>query len=173
VQEVLYIIRPTLVPYIAIMLSVRYASRIFLARGAQQLGGLKAVTINAMDRPTDVWIQHSCLSTTAESKGPWGWITSKIGEREKSKQEEQLREQIKRMADSERWTLKDFGNDLDKSLTGWRMHVPGLKDTKEIQQAKTAQGVVKAFIEEAGEDASCEDIRKLGRTEKVRVSGLG
>jgi hypothetical protein len=154
------------------MLSIRHASRNLLARGAQQWDGPNAATINAAmnRRPTGILsIQHSCLSTTAESKGPWGWITSKIGDREKNKQEEMLRDQIKRMADSERWTLKDFGNDLDKTLSGWRMHVPGLRDTKEIQQAKTAQGVVKAFIEQAGEDASCEEIRKLGRTEKVSV----
>lgn len=147
--------------------SVRCASRAVLSRVSQQQAGLRPAVVNSMNRP--LFIQHSCLSTTTDSKGPLGWISSKITDREKAKQEQQFKDQIKRMADSERWTLKEFNQDLELSLKGWRMYVPGMKDSAEIKSAKTAHTAVKAFGDEIGFDSTFEEIRNLGRTEKVSI----
>jgi len=74
------------------------------------------------------------------------------------------------MAASEQWTLKDFGKDLDLTLKGWQMYIPGLKDTKEFKTARTAQVAVKAIGDEIGLEGSCDEVKKLGRTEKLRIS---
>lgn len=147
--------------------SVRYASKTMLSLAVQQQNGLRPAFVNAMNRP--LFLPHSCLSTTTESKGPLDWITSKITDREKTKQDQQFKDQIKRMAESERWTLKDFNHDLDLSLKGWRMYVPGIKDNAEVKSARTAQAAVKAFGDEIGLDSTFDDLRNLGRTEKVSL----
>ena len=167
---------PTLKSSQSTMLSLRQASRTLLIRATNSLTQQPGRNFkNALTR--NLVIQHSSLSTTTGSggssstvsKGPWGWITSKLADREKEKQEKQFRDQLVRMAASEQWTLKDFGKDLDLTLKGWQMYIPGLKDTKEFKTARTAQVAVKAIGDEIGLEGSCDEVKKLGRTEKVSV----
>ena len=54
------------------------------------------------------------------------------------------------MANSEKWTLKDFADDLDKTISGWKAQLAGMTSTKQVEAAKNTQNVAKAVIEELG-----------------------
>jgi hypothetical protein len=124
----------------------------------------------------------SSTSTETSSKGFFGSIRSKFEERSKKSQKEAYAKQLAKMAESEKWTLKDFSDEIDETLSSWRTKIPGVSNLQQVKSAKEAQVVIKAVVDEVGRDATAEDLGSLGRTEKVskwveewgfRASGLG
>ena len=87
--------------------------------------------------------------------------------RTKQQQEKKYKEQLEKMASSERWTLADFNAELKESLGSWRNKVPGMSSLKQVQVAKQTQKAVESVMEQLGPTATSQDLENLGRQEKV------
>mmetsp|Transcript_12773 Transcript_12773/g.18143 ORF Transcript_12773/g.18143 Transcript_12773/m.18143 type:complete len:232 (-) Transcript_12773:39-734(-) len=116
-------------------------------------------------------VPRVCFSTTEqESPGIFDRLRGGFEARTKRQQQEKYKEQIQTMANSERWTLKNFSDQLNAAMpTGWRSKLPG-SNTQEAQAAKQTQSVLAGIIDEIGNDASMQELEKLGRKEKLRIS---
>ncbi len=118
---------------------------------------------------TDIQLQTSSISTTAPRKIV-GWIQDKLTERAKTKKAAKLIDQIALMANSPTWTIKMFADEIDETLSSWQTKIPGASRTSEIQTAKETQIVVKGILDHLGNDVTTEDIAKLDRKQKLRLS---
>ena len=118
---------------------------------------------------TDLRLQKSSISTTAPRKIV-GWIQDKLTERAKTKKAAKLIDQIALMANSPTWTIKMFADEIDETLSSWQTKIPGASRTSEIQTAKETQIVVKGILDHLGNDVTAEDIAKLDRKQKLRLS---
>jgi hypothetical protein len=74
------------------------------------------------------------------------------------------------MSSAEKWTLKDFHDELSETLGSWRNKIPGMSGLKQIKVAKQTQKVMEACMEHVGAEATSQDLNNLGRQEKVRFS---
>jgi hypothetical protein len=99
-----------------------------------------------------------------------GWIQEKLTERAKTKKAAKLIDQIALMANSPTWTIKMFADEIDETLSSWQTKIPGASRTSEIQTAKETQIVVKGILDHLGNDVTTEDIAKLDRKQKLRLS---
>jgi len=119
----------------------------------------------------NVLVPRVCFSTTEKSPGVFERLRGGFEDRQKKQNQEKYREQIQSMANSEKWTLKNFSDQLDAATpSGWRSKIPGMSNTQEAQAAKQTQTVISGIIDEIGEDASMQEIDTLGRKGKLRVS---
>jgi len=96
-----------------------------------------------------------------------GKIRSKWDERNQKAQENKFIEQMEKMANAEKWTLKDFNDELKSTLGSWRNKIPGVRDMSQMKVAKQTQQVIEVVMQEVGPDATAQDLQDLGRHEKV------
>eukprot|EP00568_Trieres_chinensis_P006701 CAMPEP_0183293438 /NCGR_PEP_ID=MMETSP0160_2-20130417/2123_1 /TAXON_ID=2839 ORGANISM="Odontella Sinensis, Strain Grunow 1884" /NCGR_SAMPLE_ID=MMETSP0160_2 /ASSEMBLY_ACC=CAM_ASM_000250 /LENGTH=247 /DNA_ID=CAMNT_0025454555 /DNA_START=26 /DNA_END=769 /DNA_ORIENTATION=+ len=117
-------------------------------------------------------ILHMPRSMSSESGGVLDKIKDKMDERADRKQREKISETYLRMANAEVWTLNAFIADLDSMVSsmGWRQYVPGMGDTKQVEQVKKIQKAVKAVQKELGGEKTPEDIATMSKIDKLKVS---
>uniref|UniRef100_A0A7S2RHR0 Signal recognition particle SRP54 subunit M-domain domain-containing protein n=1 Tax=Eucampia antarctica TaxID=49252 RepID=A0A7S2RHR0_9STRA len=104
------------------------------------------------------------------NKGFLDRVKDKIDERSQKKQADKYADQIKTMAESEQWDLKSFGEEIDKSVGGWRSKIPGMSNLEQVKAVKENQNLVNALIGELGENATAKELNQLGRKEKLLIS---
>lgn len=97
-------------------------------------------------------------------------MQDKLGERAKTKKAAKLVDQIALMANSERWTIKMFADEIDETLSSWTTKIPGAGSSAEIQQAKESQTVIKAIMDEIGDDVTAGDLSKMDRRQKLKLA---
>jgi len=113
--------------------------------------------------------QKANISTTAP-RSVVGWMQEKLAERAQNKKAAKLVDQIALMANSPTWTLKMFADEIDETLSSWSTKIPGASNTAEIQTAKETQKVVKAMLDNLGEQVTAKDISKLDRKQKLKLA---
>mmetsp|Transcript_179 Transcript_179/g.420 ORF Transcript_179/g.420 Transcript_179/m.420 type:complete len:247 (-) Transcript_179:1112-1852(-) len=110
------------------------------------------------------------FSASPGSKGLFDRAKDYLSDRNIKKQKDQTADHILLMANSKVWTIKAFADTIDDSLSGWQKYVPGVGSTSQMKQIKEAQRVVGSIRDAVGGDATADDLNKLGRREKLKVS---
>lgn len=96
-------------------------------------------------------------------------LRDKWDDRNQRAHEEKFKDQMQKMASTDKWTIGDFNSELKETLGNWRNKILGMSGTSQIKAAKETQKVMEVVIEQVGPDATYEDLNALGRNEKVRV----
>ena len=112
--------------------------------------------------------QKSCISTTTP-KSVVGWVQDKLAERQQNKKAAKLIDSVTSMANSEKWTIKDYANDINEQLSQWSTKIPGFNRTLEVQRAKEYQNIVNSMIQQFGNDITVTDMNNLDRKEKLKL----
>ena len=107
-----------------------------------------------------------CFSSV-ESKGIFGRIRDAWDDRNKKVQQEKYLQQLDKMSSTDKWTLKDFHDELKETLGSWRNRIPGMSGLKQIKVAKQTQKVIEACIDYVGAEATAKDLQTIDRQEKV------
>lgn len=74
---------------------------------------------------------------------------------------------MRTMAETDKWTLKHFSEELNVTLNNWRTKIPGLSTMPQVTQAKEMKKIIEAMIDEVGSESTAWDLSDLSRTEKV------
>lgn len=90
-------------------------------------------------------------------------------ERNQKAQEKKFAQSMEKMANTERWTLRDFNDELKETLGGWRSKLPGVSGLSQTKMAKQTQQIIESIMSEVGPDATAQDLQNLGRHEKVSL----
>mmetsp|Transcript_15461 Transcript_15461/g.33625 ORF Transcript_15461/g.33625 Transcript_15461/m.33625 type:complete len:248 (+) Transcript_15461:84-827(+) len=109
------------------------------------------------------------FSSEAERKGVFDRIKDKFDSSSEENQKEKYAEQLKRMADSNVWTLGMFADEMNNAMSGWRQYIPGMSKVKQVQQVKQAQKTVNAIKDQLGGDATAKTLVKLTKVQKLNV----
>lgn len=96
-----------------------------------------------------------------------GTLRDKWDDRNRQAHEEKFKQQMQKMANAEKWTIRDFNDELKETLGNWRNKIPGMSGMSQIKAAKETQKVMEAVMEQVGPDATAEDLQNLSRNEKV------
>lgn len=112
--------------------------------------------------------QKSFISTTTP-KSVVGWVQDKLAERQQNKKAAKLIDSVTSMANSEKWTIKDYANDINEQLSQWSTKIPGFNRTLEVQRAKEYQNIVNSMIQQFGNDITVTDMNNLDRKEKLKL----
>ncbi|KAI2510237.1 hypothetical protein MHU86_4115 [Fragilaria crotonensis] len=114
--------------------------------------------------------QFSSTSDSDENPGFFGRIKNSFTDRQERKAQEQFANQLEKMANSERWTIKDFQDDLSLVVDSWRTKIPGMTNISQVKSAKQMNGISKAIIEVIGANATASELLEMPRTDKLKVS---
>lgn len=109
-------------------------------------------------------------SKSEEKPGLFDRMKNAFTDRQERKAEEQFAEQLQKMANCERWTIKDYQEDLSRITDSWRTKIPGLGDEKQIKSAKQINEISKAVIEVVGANATASELLEMSRIDKLKVS---
>lgn len=97
----------------------------------------------------------------------FGRIRDAWDDRNKKAQQEKYLQQLEKMSSADKWTLKDFHDELKETLGSWRNRIPGMGCLQQIKVAKQTQKVIEACIDYVGAEATAQDLQTIGRQEKV------
>ena len=97
-------------------------------------------------------------------------MQGKLAERAQTKKAAKLVDQVSLMANSPTWTIKMFADEIDETLSSWTTKIPGAGKTAELQAAKESQKVVKAIMEQLGDNITAGDLSKLDRKQKLKLA---
>jgi hypothetical protein len=97
----------------------------------------------------------------------FGRIRDAWDDRNKKAQQEKYLQQLEKMSSADKWTLKDFHDELKETLGSWRNRIPGMGGLQQIKVAKQTQKVIEACIDYVGAEATAQDLQTIGRQEKV------
>lgn len=168
-------------------LSLRYATTRVAARSATLLQALQQQHVQSHPRAALNLIttdsrhyQHQFrhhLSTTTtppsdekEKPGFFGRIQNAITSRQERLAQEQFAEQVERMANSEKWTIQNFSDDVSKTVDSWRTKIPGMSNLQQVKGAKKISNIAKAVVEVIGGGATAEELLNMSRTQKLNVA---
>lgn len=113
--------------------------------------------------------QKAYISTTSP-KSVFGWVQEKLADRAKTKQAAKMVDQIALMANTHRWTIKHYADEIDETLNSWKAKLPGTGSTVEMQQAKEKGLIIKTMIEQLGADVTYKEIKDLDRKQKLKLA---
>lgn len=97
-------------------------------------------------------------------------IKKKLSERQERKKEEKMLEQIKRISDLDKWTIQAFVSEVMASADDWRTKIPGMGNVQQVKMIKEQKVILESMAEELGGDADVDEIEKLGRKDKLKIS---
>jgi hypothetical protein len=166
-------------------LSLRYATPRVAMRSSQLLQASQLQYVHCHQRAASNLIagtphyQHPFrhhLSTTTtppsdeKKTGFFGRIQNAFTARQERLSQEQFAEQVERMANSEKWTIQNFSDDVSKSVDSWRTKIPGMSNLQQVKSAKKMNSIAKAIVEVVGGGATAEDLMNMSRTHKLNVA---
>ena len=120
--------------------------------------------------------RHHLSTTTTppsdekEKPGFFGRIQNAFTARQERLAQEQFAEQVERMANSEKWTIQNFSDDVSKSVDSWRTKIPGMRNLQQVKSAKKISSIAKAIVEVIGGGATAEELMNMSRTQKLNVA---
>lgn len=168
--------------------SLRYAASRLVTRSATLLEGLqqqhqlqshRRATWNLIAVDSHHYqhqLRHHLSTTTTppsdenEKPGFFGRIKNAITARQERLAQEQFAEQVGRMANSEKWTIQNFSDDVSKSVDSWRTKIPGMSNLQQVKAAKKTSNIAKAVVEVLGGGATAEELLNMSRTQKLNVA---
>lgn len=111
----------------------------------------------------------SSEASEAQSPGFFGQLKEKFDPTSDKAQKEKYAAQLKKMSESEVWTLGMFAEEMDSAVSGWRQYIPGMSRMKQVQQIKEMQKTINAIKKEIGGDATAETLRDLTKLQRLRI----
>lgn len=119
------------------------------------------------------WMQSSNLSTSESKPGVFERLRDTFSNTTSRKKEEQVTEQLRKMADYQVWDLNQYAKDLESTMSNWKTKIPGMGYTKEVKTIRKAQKIQKAVITYVGGDATTETLENLTRKDKLKIAVEG
>ena len=153
-----------------VMMSLRYVTVVAGRAVLSQQGQRAGVAVIKSTTPAQHLRQFSSTSDSDENPGFFGRIKNSFTDRQERKAQEQFADQLQKMANSERWTIKDFHDDLSLVADSWRSKIPGMTNISQVKSAKQMNSISKAIIEVVGSNATASELLEMPRTDKLKVS---
>eukprot|EP00591_Stephanopyxis_turris_P002743 CAMPEP_0195522170 /NCGR_PEP_ID=MMETSP0794_2-20130614/20079_1 /TAXON_ID=515487 /ORGANISM="Stephanopyxis turris, Strain CCMP 815" /LENGTH=254 /DNA_ID=CAMNT_0040651861 /DNA_START=140 /DNA_END=904 /DNA_ORIENTATION=- len=104
-----------------------------------------------------------------ENTGFFGRMKGKLQERVEKNKADKGKEQLEKMSNYAVWNLNAFAAELDHSLGGWANKIPGVGQLKDIKALRESRKVLDAAISVLGEDAVANDMKNIGKKEKLQI----
>jgi hypothetical protein len=135
----------------------------------QQLTGCTGTVSNPIVISTRNFSSSTASKDAEKSSSGGGGITGWMAERSKRKQQEQYVEQMERLSNLDKFTMKDYREELQRGLSGWAAKI-SFMESKEIKMAKEVLAVVDKFVDVIGPDATAEDLIGMDRLQRLKVA---
>mmetsp|Transcript_2047 Transcript_2047/g.2738 ORF Transcript_2047/g.2738 Transcript_2047/m.2738 type:complete len:256 (-) Transcript_2047:174-941(-) len=110
----------------------------------------------------------------SDNKGILSSITDPIkntfAKRQERKREEKTMEQMKKLAQLETWNLSAFAGQMEEATSDWKTKIPGMSNLEQVKLAKETKRVLDLMISTLGANTCPEDMRNLGRKDKLKLA---